>query len=264
MTLYIMTLHWNNVEKLKKLHKTLIPNLEQLNIDWQWWIKDNGSTDGSKEFLQSIESNKIKIHFRNHNKDSFSSGMNLLFELINPNDEDYILLLNNDLWFNDKNSIKNMISLFNKDVGIVGARILYPNSNLLQHAGIYFSKKYNYYPYHYRHGEKDNNESRQTKEVESVTGACLLTKAGYYRNTGNINKSGRKGLSETLFWAFEDIDYNLTIKYNLGKKIIYCGKTEIFHEESATLKKNNIHKMFMPNNFKIFKEKWFGKYKKYD
>lgn len=260
--IYIFTLHWNCVDKIKKLHKTLIPCLG--GLDYKWFIKDNGSDDGSVEFLKSIESERINVCFCSHNRDSFSEGMNILFEKASPEDDDFIILLNNDLWFRDILSIKNMISLFSDDVGVVGARIFYPKSNLLQHAGVYFSKKYNYIPYHYRHGERDDEQSRKTREFEAVTGALLLTKAKYYKQVCTSNKSGRVGLAEDLFWCFDDIDACLYIKYNLGKKIIYCGKTFVCHEESSSLKKNPVNKIMWSHNLKTFKSRWDGKFKKFD
>lgn len=260
--LHILTLHWNAVSKIDRLYESLIDVVK--GVPFKWWIKDNGSADGSEEFFTSIQNDHIDILYSGHNRDSFAVGMNILFERANPKDDDLILLLNNDLWFGDDSSLKKMIALLKDDVGMVGARILYPDSNLLQHAGVYFSKKYNYMPYHYKHKEPTCPEVEMNREVEAVTAAIALTKAEYYKNITTNNKSGRKGLDECYFWAFEDISACLSIKYNLNKKIMYCGDTLIYHEESASLKRNPVNKMLMPQNVKRFKEQWSGKYKKYD
>lgn len=257
--LYIFTLHWNEKEKIERLYKSLIPSIEMFN--WKWFIKENGSNDGSIEYLSSIKNDNIEILFCGHNRDSFSTGMNKLFELAKPEDDDLILLLNNDLWFGDTKSIKEISSLMKEDVGVVGARILYPNSNRLQHAGVCFVKKYNYLPYHYRYNEISDKTAETTREFQAITGAVFLTKAKYYKEICKTNKSGRVGFDEKFFWAFEDIDACLQIKNFSGKKIMYCGKTLIYHEESATLKKNPVNKIMMPQNVKYFKEKWQGKYK---
>jgi hypothetical protein len=52
----------------------------------------------------------------------------------------------------------------------------------------------------------------------------------------------------------------LSIKYNQNKKIIYCGKTDIFHEESASLKKNPTNKLFMNHNSNYLMQKWGNRY----
>jgi len=257
--LMIFTLHWNAKEKIERLYKSLIPAVEM--YDYKWWIKDNGSKDGSAEYLSSIQSDRVDTFFCGHNTDSFAGGMNVLFERTKPADDDVIMLLNNDLWFNDKNSVVEMFKLLTDDVGMVGARILYPDGQKLQHAGVYFSKKYNYFPYHYRHQEVADESAKKNREFQAVTGALVLIRAGDYRRICISNKSGRVGMDEGFFWSFEDIDACLSVKYGMNKKIMYCGKTNVFHEESATLKKNPMHKLMMGTNAKLFRSKWSGIYK---
>ena len=67
-------------------------------------------------------------------------------------------------------------------------------------------------------------------------------------------------MDENYFWAFDDVDLCLSIKYNMNKKIVYCGNTNIFHEESASLKKNPTNKLFLNHNLKYMFEKWAGRY----
>jgi len=259
MKLHIFTLHWNSKEKIEKLHQSLIPAVEM--FDYKWWIKDNGSKDSSAEYLSSIQNERIEPFFCGHNTDSFASGMNILFERAKPADDDVIMLLNNDLWFGDTASVGEMMKLLTDDVGMVGARILYPDGQRLQHAGVYFSKKYNYFPYHYKHQEVADSASQKNREFQAVTAAVVLIRAGDYRRACTTNKSGRVGMDEGYFWSFEDIDLCLTVRYRLNKKIMYCGKTNVFHEESASLKKNPMHKLMMNTNCTLFRKKWEGVYK---
>lgn len=258
--LYILTLNWNGKEKIEKLYHSLVFSLKNLN--YQWVIKDNASKDGSVEFLKSIENDQIKVIYYPHNRQNFSEGNNVCYEACNPQDEDFILLLNNDIVFNDDKSIQSMMDLLTDDVGIVGARLCYENTDTIQHAGIVFLK--NYYngeiPKHYLAGEKTFPKAKKNNEFQAVTGACLLTKSKYYKQNC-VNSSGRVGLNEKYFFCFEDVDFCLNVKYNMNKKIICCGSTEIFHEESYTLKKNPVQKMFMPQNLALFKSTWNGKYK---
>ena len=52
----------------------------------------------------------------------------------------------------------------------------------------------------------------------------------------------------------------LTILNLLKKKIVYCGSTNIFHEESASLKKNQVNKLFLTHNLQYLFGKWQGRY----
>lgn len=115
-------------------------------------------------------------------------------------------------------------------------------------------------PVHFRAGQTTDNHAERNREFQVVTGAVLLTKAEYFKNVHETNKSGIKGMDENYHWAFDDVDLCLSIKYNMNKKIVYCGKTNIFHEESASLKKNPTNKLFMPHNTNYLVKKWGARF----
>jgi len=257
--LYLFTLNWNGADKLLKLKESIIPNLE--GLDYTWLIKDNASKDDSAQLIKSWENNNIKCIEYKNNQQNFSAGMNFLFAEASPVDNDLILLLNNDVIFNDQYSLKNMLNIINNDpqVGAVGARLLYTNTTLLQHAGVVFDNSYKT-PTHFRLNQQADKDAEKNRLFQVVTGAVLLTKAEFFNNTFSANKSGNKGMDENYHWAFDDVDLCLSIKYNMDKKIVYCGKTNIFHEESASLKKNPTNKLFMPHNIKYLKNKWGSRY----
>ena len=252
--IHVLTLNWNGLDKLSRLKAGLIKNLNQTDQKWAWYIRDNGSTDGSVEWLDAIngktpEGNKIEVIKMGHNRDNFAEGVNSLFEAAEPSQKDFILLLNNDVEFGDSQSLLKMIKIMDDpNVGIVGARLLYPGTNMLQHAGVIFSNRYGKMPYHYRHKEESDSFSKKNRYFQAVTAACCLIRAEAFQK-----------LDTKFHWSFEDIDLNLRIGKD-GWKIVYCGETEIYHEESASLKKNPVNRMFLSHNVTYFKKKWFGKY----
>lgn len=254
--LILCTLNWNGKDKLEKLYPSLMSSLHDIN--YSWIIKDNASKDDSIAYLNSLNNPNVKVIAYHNNMQNFSEGMNFCFNEATPDDEDLILLLNNDVVFNDKKSIKNMINLIKKDddIGVVGARLMFPN-NKIQHAGVIFDDNHKM-PMHFRAHENFDNNAEKNREFQAVTGAVLLTKAKYYKQICT-NKDGTKGLDHAFIWAFDDVDMCLSIKYNLNKKIVYCGETNIMHEESASLKKNPVNKLFMNQNTNTFKNKWSSK-----
>jgi len=254
--LHILTLSWNGKSKLEKLAPTLIKSLN--NIEYKWLVKENGSNDGSIEYLNGLNnSNIIPIQWKN-NLQNFAEGCNVLFKEASPKENDYILLLNNDIIFNDFSSIKNMIRIMDNDgsVGIVGAKLNYTDTRKLQHAGIEWDKNKDMLPWHYRLGEMEDAHARKNREFDACTGAVLLVRAGLYENACRTNKSGLNGFDEQFIWCFDDIDLCLAIRYNLNKRVIYCGETNIFHEESATLKTTKTNRLFMQHNVNLFRKKW--------
>lgn len=248
--LYIYTLTWNGSEKLKKLNDSLMPALN--GIDYTWVIKDNGSKDDTIEVVKSWNNPFIKLIEYPDNNHNFAQGMNYCHLLSTPKDDDFVLLLNNDVIVEDKKSIKNMIDAFKDDIGVVGAKLLYPTDNKIQHCGVVFNKFKQ--PYHLKSGEKVSKIEDSNKQFQAVTGAVWLTKAGYYKQIA-YNPIA-PGLDERHVWGFEDIDACLFINFKLKKKVIYCGKTLFSHEESATLKKKPQHKLFLKQNMKLLHEKW--------
>ncbi len=274
--IHILTLTWNGLDKLKRLAPSLIKNVIALGMPVKWYIRSNGCVDGTKEWLKSWDNQFLDMEplFYDHNRDNFAQGVNSLHlcahhtALHADRDsgiivksrsvgilssaliaQDYTLLLNNDIEFADQTSLYNMMKLM-KDpkVGVVGARLLYNDTNRLQHGGVIFGPKYGNMPYHYRHQEESDKHAEKNRHFQAVTAACCIIKGKAYCP-----------MDEKFSWAFEDVDLCLRIGMS-GWKIAYCGETKIYHEESATLKKNPVNKMFLPQNVKRFKEKWFGKY----
>jgi GT2 family glycosyltransferase len=244
--LHILTLNWNGLKDLKELYPGLKASMEHFD-DAEWYVRDNGSKDGSVEWLKE---NKITLLDAGHNRDNFSQGTNSLWKVAKPKPYDYLLLLNNDVSISDPLSIKNMYDLgLRVKANVVGARLLYKNTNRLQHAGVIFSKRYNLLPFHFRPNEVSDDNAKKNRWFQAVTAACCLVSASSYAEIG--------GLDENYSWAFEDIDMSLAI----GKgKVAYCGDVEIYHEESASLKKNPVNRMFVDKNVLRFRQKWNNKY----
>jgi len=253
--LNILTLTWNKFDKLNSLKESLLPALD--GIDYTWFIKDNASLDDTCERV-STWGDKVNLTKYKDNLQNFSQGMNYLFNVASPKDNDLVMLLNNDMTIGDKTSIKNMISLLKGDVGAVGAKLLYTGTRRIQHAGVIFPN--HGLPLNYRRGDQDDPTASRNRYFQAVTGAIIVMKAETYKNICTTNKSGIGGLCEGLIWCFDDIDACLSIATNQRKKIVYCGETNIFHDESASLKENPVNKLFMDYNVKFFSSKWKGRY----
>ncbi|HVI41751.1 MAG TPA: glycosyltransferase [Anaerovoracaceae bacterium] len=253
--IHVISLTWNGCDKLKRLEPGLMRNLANTGQTSAWYIRNNGSKDGTVEYVNSLGP-KVHLLAKDHNRDNFAQGMNSLTSLARFSPEfnletDSFLLLNDDVEFSDDVSIGKMVAQMKDDVGIVGCRLLYNGTDKLQHAGVIFSPRYGNMPYHYRHQENSDVVAEKNRYFQAVTAAVCLVRAKDFVAIG--------GMDEKFHWAFEDIDMNLRIG-KLGRKIVYCGETKIFHEESASLKKNPVNKLFMGPNVEHFKSKWLGKY----
>lgn len=253
--IHVLTLNWNGEEKLKKLAPSLSAAAKEFgNSDHfpLWLVRDNGSKDNSVKVIEENYEYSYGIDPVGHNRASFAQGMNhLRKETAIIKDGDLILFLNNDVVIEDPKSIRMMYELQRKTkADVVGARLLFNGTTKLQHAGVIFSDRYNRLPFHYRPGEESDKHAEKNRYFQAVTAACCLVTASAFDKIG--------GFDEGFRWAFDDVDMCLQIG-QFGK-IAYCGGTTIYHEESASLKKNPVHKMFMNKNVERFRKKWNGKY----
>lgn len=254
--IHVLTLTWNGLDKLERLKPGLVRNLIATKEPCRWYIRDNGSVDNTSEVVQ--EWPYAQLLAVNHNRDNFAQGVNSLARVAANNpatnlESDILLLMNNDVEFPDDVSLGKMVKIMEDypNVGIVGCRLLYNGTTKLQHAGVIFSERYNRMPYHYRHKEESDVVAEKNRMFQAVTAAVCLVRMKDFQAIG--------GMDEKFHWAFEDIDMCLRIGA-LGRHIVYCGETTIFHEESASLKKNPVNKLFMGPNVSHFKTKWAGKY----
>jgi GT2 family glycosyltransferase len=255
MAIFILTLTLNAKDNLEKLYPTL-QNASSFGVKTYWFIKDNSSIDGTKELVESWKNDNFVKYFHYHNNlQNFSEGNNWLVEQtkqIKTDGDDYYLLCNNDITIQDMTSIRNMYEIMKKDknVGIVGARLFYPGGNMIQHAGVVMSPKHGNNPHHIFTGDRDSAFTNQNREFQAVTGAFLLIRKSCFEN------QYLKKMDERYNWCFEDVSMCLDVKYNQNKKVVYCGKTDIWHYESMTLSKSKINIMYMRQNVDLFKKMW--------
>lgn len=246
--IYALTLTWNNKNKLSALLNSLIEVEKTCNL--KWLIRNNDSEDGTDK----IEFPEFVHYFKYHtNDENFSQGNNYLYKKaveLGLTKDDYILLLNDDIIFKDYNSLNKILNLMDGTVGAIGTKLLFPDGKL-QHAGVVFVENdKGKFPHNYRGGEANDEKASKNREFQAVTGACLLIKASCIYNIF---------LDPAYSWGYEDIDLCLRLK-SKGKRILYCGETNIIHNESSSLNKNPMNHKFFFKNLAHFNRRWTGKF----
>lgn len=145
-------------------------------------------------------------------------------------DEEHLLFLNNDTRILSSGWDKRLSShLARPDIGIVGARLLYPDLTL-QHGAVVMGMGSGT-PRHEGRGTTQNqggpaNRWRRSRSVSAVTGAFLAITRKNFLNIG--------GLDELRFpIAYNDIDLCLACRLR-DLRILYCAEIEVIHLESKT------------------------------
>lgn len=144
-------------------------------------------------------------------------------------DTPLILQLNNDVNALESGWIEEMAGWFAQDdVGIVGAKLVYPEKTL-NHTGIIIGPHGGLADTPYAKADESEVDTiwhAVTREVSSVTGACLMTRTSLYRELN--------GFDEKDFGvSYNDVDYCLRVREN-GQRVLYTPQAKLMHWGSAT------------------------------
>jgi GT2 family glycosyltransferase len=210
-------------------------------------IVDNGSDNPA--LMQDIAA---KYNYR-----LIRSNKNLAFSYANElgikeAKSDNFILLNDDTIPHKKGWIKDMLE-FNKNnpqCGVQGVKLLFPNSENIQHCGVAFNQ--NRQPFHYLLNTNIHDDrTTKAKEFQAVTFACVLITRECYEAVGGFTHGGE----EPAYW-YEDIDFCLKARIK-GYQVWYNPDVVLYHYSSVSMSKINKTSADTFKHFAAFKKKWF-------
>lgn len=208
------------------LKKCIDSVITQTNYDsYDIVIIDNGSNQpDTLRLLQSYAEHPLCTVVHDPRPFNYAALHNAVVPRVNG---DYLLLLNDDIEVKTPDWLREMVSIaLQPGVGIVGARLLFPN-NTVQHGGVILvggvaGHAHKHLPADHP-GYMMRAQVRQT--LSAVTGACLLVSKAVYQQVG--------GMDEQLAVAFNDVALCLAVK-QAGYRIVWTPYAELYHHESAT------------------------------
>lgn len=178
------------------------------SVPYQFVVVDNGSRDGSVEWLRDQYPAATLI--QNHRNAGFSSACN---QGIHSSDGEYILLLNNDTEFlNDVLDHQVKFMQATQNAGLVGPLITLPDGSIqasiqhfppiwkfvLQQTGLpklLFLESKTYFPF----GPFRLSDYQVIRKVEWLSGACLMFSRSLFSTLGPLD--------ENMPFGMEDMDY---------------------------------------------------------
>jgi len=160
----------------------------------------------------------------------------------------YVVHLNNDTLPLD-GWLARMLARFDEgDVGIVGAKLLFPNDTL-QHVGVLLAPirfgPEGFGPYHFMWGaDKNSPAGLKSKDFEVVTGACLVVERALFLELG--------GFFEGYWNGYEDVDFCLSVRAR-GLRVVYESSAVLYHFESQS---GVQRKRRLMHNIRLLAERW--------
>lgn len=192
-------------------------------------VIDNGSNDENKKKIERMRDQlKEEYSFRYIYRPmafNFSAMCNIGAEEARGN---YLLFLNDDMEIAREDWLSVMVAKAARSyVGAVGAKLLYPDSDKIQHLGI---TNIHLGPAHKLQFSSDKKEyyhgiNRCTVNVSAVTGACLLVRREVFEEIG--------GFDERFAVAFNDVELCFHL-LRAGYQNVCCNQTFLYHHESMS------------------------------
>lgn len=236
----VIVLAWNGLAYTR----ACLESLKQQTVfaDYRVMVVDNGSDDGTAEYLRSLDWVTL---IRNSENLGFTRANNQAIKQTPPDCD--ILLLNNDTEIHQPDWLHCLqeAAYAADDIGIVGCRLRRP-SGMLQHAGAYMPPTY--WGQQTGSGETDLNQFPGNRDVESVVFACAYLKRDL------INRIGL--LDESYISYFEDTDYCYRAR-EAGYRTVCCGAVTLLHHENVSTKVNgaDFAGLFQKSS-DVFRKRW--------
>jgi hypothetical protein len=237
----VVILNWNG----KGFLEQFLPSVVGFSAEADVWVADNGSTDGSIDFLREhFPTVKLLCFDQNY---GFAGGYNMALKAI---DAEYFVLLNSDVEVTE-NWLAPLTDFMdaNPDVAACAPKLLsYSQRTDFEYAGASggFIDKYGY---PFCRGrilgsiERDNGQYNDTRDVFWATGACLFVRSKLYSEAG--------GLDSDFFAHMEEIDLCWRLK-NMGYRIAIVPQSTVYHVGGGTLPNNNPRKLFLNYRNNLF------------
>jgi GT2 family glycosyltransferase len=232
----VVILNWNGKALLEQFLPSVIRYTTHADVELV--VADNGSTDDSITFLQTVYPQISRIVLSVNY--GFAGGYNKALKEVNA---EYYVLLNSDVEVTDGwllpviNHLDN-----NKDIVAAQPKILAQrNKAYFEYAGASggFLDKYGY-PFCrgriFMHVEEDKEQYDEPVDVLWATGACLFIRSKDFFEAG--------GFDASFFAHMEEIDLCWRLNCR-GKRIVCLPSSVVYHIGAATLEKENPRKTFL-------------------
>lgn len=220
MKVSVVTPNYNGKDFLYAYFESLIKNSNEIG---EVIIVDNGSSDGSQEFIRNY---REKVDFpivliENNQNLGFAEAVN---QGISKARHDYVFSLNNDTVV-EKSAILELLNLLNTDERIFSASskmVQFNNPELIDDAG----DDYTLLAYTKKRGNNKNlNKFIEVSEVFSSCAGAALYRKDLLEELG--------GFDSEFFAYMEDVDLGYRARIN-GYKNLFCPNAVVYHIGSAT------------------------------
>ena len=223
----VITLTHNKLEVTRKCLATLLGTRQ---ANWELVVVDNGSSDGTREWLESFQTDaadhgvSVQLLFNDTNI-GCSTARNQGAELAEGR---LLTFVDNDIALRSSQWLNKLARPIQEDSGIAmtGPKLVYPlPPHRIQCAGAAVAPTGRIL---FRGRGEERTEPRFNKrtEVQCLISACFMVERDAFKNAGGFDEAYNPV-------EFEDLDLCYKIRA-AGKRILYLPEVEMYHFESVT------------------------------
>ena len=237
----VVILTWNALEWTKRCIASLRSTTE--HPAWRVIVVDNGSTDGTVEWLQAAADVTLVTNGTNL---GYSKGCNIGIARRRPGED--VVLMNNDVVVSDPAWLTKLqeAAFSAADTGVVGMRLVNEDGRIA-HLGSYMPPA-TAWVQKMGGDELDINQAVRERPVESVVFAQVYLRDECIQAIG--------GLDEDFFAYFEDTDYCLRAQ-RAGFGVRYTGAVTSVHVNNVSTRENGVDFWSLFNkSARTFQRKW--------
>lgn len=235
----VVILNWNGKSMLEQWLGLVVEHSLEANARVEIVMADNGSTDGSLEYVRSRFPQTVRCIDLEHNH-GFAEGYNMALSQV---DAEYVVLLNSDVevtpgW------LKTLTDYLDEHPDVAGCQpkvLDMKHRTRFEHAGA-AGGFIDALGYPFCRGrvleliEEDYGQHNATIDIFWATGACLCMRLDAYREAG--------GLDARFFAHMEEIDLCWRLHHK-GYRFVCVATSQVYHLGGGTLNKSNPHKTYL-------------------
>jgi GT2 family glycosyltransferase len=207
-------------------------------------LVDNASTDDTASLVEEFRTRVPCLSLR-------SFARNLTFSTANNRaaartSGSVVVFLNNDVCV-DATCWREIWARFAEDAScaVVGARLRYPATSRVQHAGMH-QMLWGYASNYGVGGRVRDRRWTCDQDVFAVTGALMAVRRARFEGVG--------GFDDGFAWGYEDVDLCQRVRH-AGGRVVYVPSVEGVHHESATFPTTSNRRHFGAN-YRRFRQRW--------
>ncbi|MBX7226817.1 MAG: glycosyltransferase family 2 protein [Chitinophagales bacterium] len=242
-TIGIVTITYNSGDVIQPFMECIIA---QTYRNFVLYIIDNISQDNTVQLIEPYLSDARIVLIKNTENVGVAAGNNQGIEMSLKEGCDSILLLNNDVEF-ENTLFEKLVQQFTTypEFSLVTCKMMYYfDKELIWYAGSYFDRKDGWLVPHIGMLEKDNGQYDQIKPMEYAPTCCVLIKKEVFADVGIMD--------EKYFAYFDDTDFFYRV-FKQGKhKLLYYPFVDFYHKVGSLSKsKDGTPQKFKFGNFHI-------------